>query len=204
MRCATFRAADAEEDTFPSTMLPSPSPPSVLSYSNVKGPAAAGPLPGSNPRSLLSPDRLARPVRLRICAARIGGRRTLASTGRFGWRIARGRAIGARVHCQAGNQQRCHHRGNARRNAHYHGFWPQQLAVAWDRRPDRRTRRALLHLPTVATAVWTGDTRDTRPIPTIRLQARGRRAAWGLLPSCPVRWRLFGPRHPVARGLLDR
>src|SRR6266699_766243 len=32
------------------------------------------------------------------------------------------------------------------RNAHHHGFSPQQLAVAWDQRPDRRTRRALLHL----------------------------------------------------------
>src|SRR5215470_16025864 len=32
------------------------------------------------------------------------------------------------------------------RNAHHHGFWPQQLAVAWDQRPDRRTRRAYLHL----------------------------------------------------------
>src|SRR5882762_4287942 len=32
------------------------------------------------------------------------------------------------------------------RNAHYRGFWPKQLAVAWDQRPDRRTRRALLHL----------------------------------------------------------
>ena len=32
------------------------------------------------------------------------------------------------------------------RDAHDHGFWPQPLAVAWDRRPDRRTRRALLHL----------------------------------------------------------
>jgi hypothetical protein len=25
-------------------------------------------------------------------------------------------------------------------------FWPQQLAVTWDQRADRRTRRALLHL----------------------------------------------------------
>ena len=33
------------------------------------------------------------------------------------------------------------------RNAHYRGFWPKQLAVAWDQRPDRRTRRAFLHLP---------------------------------------------------------
>ena len=32
------------------------------------------------------------------------------------------------------------------RDAHHHGFWPQQLAVTWDQRPDRRTRRALLHL----------------------------------------------------------
>ena len=32
------------------------------------------------------------------------------------------------------------------RNAHHHGFCPLQLAVAWDQRPDRRTRRALLHL----------------------------------------------------------
>src|SRR5216684_126063 len=32
------------------------------------------------------------------------------------------------------------------RDAHHHGFWPQQLAVAWDQRPDRRTRRAILHL----------------------------------------------------------
>jgi hypothetical protein len=32
------------------------------------------------------------------------------------------------------------------RDAHHHGFWPQQLAVAWDQRPDRRTRRAHLHL----------------------------------------------------------
>ena len=32
------------------------------------------------------------------------------------------------------------------RDAHDHGFCPQPLAVAWDRRPDRRTRRALLHL----------------------------------------------------------
>src|SRR5262245_54950830 len=32
------------------------------------------------------------------------------------------------------------------RDARDHGFWPQPLAVAWDRRPDRRTRRALLHL----------------------------------------------------------
>ena len=32
------------------------------------------------------------------------------------------------------------------RNAHHHGFWPQQPAVAWDQRPDRRTRRALRHL----------------------------------------------------------
>jgi len=32
------------------------------------------------------------------------------------------------------------------RDAHHHGFWPQQLAVAWDQRPDRRTRRAFLHL----------------------------------------------------------
>src|SRR5215475_4305636 len=32
------------------------------------------------------------------------------------------------------------------RNAHHHGFWSQQLPVAWDQRPDRRTRRACLHL----------------------------------------------------------
>src|SRR5215510_9297 len=32
------------------------------------------------------------------------------------------------------------------RDAHHHGFWPKRLAVAWDQRPDRRTRRALLHL----------------------------------------------------------
>src|SRR5712692_8014698 len=32
------------------------------------------------------------------------------------------------------------------RNAHHRGFWTQQLAVAWDQRPDRRTRRDLLHL----------------------------------------------------------
>jgi hypothetical protein len=32
------------------------------------------------------------------------------------------------------------------RDAHHHGFWPQQLTVARDQRPDRRTRRALLHL----------------------------------------------------------
>jgi hypothetical protein len=32
------------------------------------------------------------------------------------------------------------------RDAHDHGFWPQPFAVAWDQRPDRRTRRALLHL----------------------------------------------------------
>ncbi len=32
------------------------------------------------------------------------------------------------------------------RSAHYRGFCPQQPAVAWDPRPDRRTRRALLHL----------------------------------------------------------
>jgi hypothetical protein len=32
------------------------------------------------------------------------------------------------------------------RNAHHHGFWPQQLAVVWNRRPDRRIRRVLLHL----------------------------------------------------------
>jgi hypothetical protein len=32
------------------------------------------------------------------------------------------------------------------RDAHHRGFWPKQLAVAWDRRPDHRTRRALLHL----------------------------------------------------------
>ena len=32
------------------------------------------------------------------------------------------------------------------RDAHDHGFSPQPLAVAWDQRPDRRTRRALLHL----------------------------------------------------------
>src|SRR5258708_28736767 len=32
------------------------------------------------------------------------------------------------------------------RNVHHHGFEPQQLAVAWDQRPDRRTRRAFLHL----------------------------------------------------------
>jgi hypothetical protein len=36
--------------------------------------------------------------------------------------------------------------------------------VAWDQRPDRRTRRAFLHLPySYVTAVWTGVTRDTRP-----------------------------------------
>jgi hypothetical protein len=35
----------------------------------------------------------------------------------------------------------------------------------WDQRPDRRTRRAFLHLPySYATALWTGVTRDTRPI----------------------------------------
>jgi hypothetical protein len=32
------------------------------------------------------------------------------------------------------------------RDAHHNGCWPQQLAVAWDRRADRRTRRTLLHL----------------------------------------------------------
>src|SRR5215510_4363499 len=32
------------------------------------------------------------------------------------------------------------------RNAHHHGFWPQQLAVVWNQRPDRRIRRVLLHL----------------------------------------------------------
>src|SRR5262245_56925223 len=32
------------------------------------------------------------------------------------------------------------------RDAHHRGFWPKQLAVAWDQRPDHRTRRALLHL----------------------------------------------------------
>jgi len=32
------------------------------------------------------------------------------------------------------------------RDAHHPGFWPQQLTVAWDQRPDRRTRRDLLHL----------------------------------------------------------
>ena len=37
--------------------------------------------------------------------------------------------------------------------------------MAWDQRPDRRTRRAFLHLSySYATAVWTGVTRDTRPI----------------------------------------
>jgi len=32
------------------------------------------------------------------------------------------------------------------RDAHDRGFWPQPLAVAWDQRPVRRTRRAFLHL----------------------------------------------------------
>src|SRR5215467_13714718 len=50
-------------------------------------------------------------------------------------------------------------------NVHHPRFWRQQLAVAWDQRPDRRTRRAFLHLSySYATAVWTGVTRDTRPI----------------------------------------
>jgi hypothetical protein len=32
------------------------------------------------------------------------------------------------------------------RDAQDHGFWPRPLAVAWDRRPDHRTRKALLNL----------------------------------------------------------
>src|SRR5215468_3691966 len=31
-------------------------------------------------------------------------------------------------------------------NVHHHRFSRQQLAVAWDQRPDHRTRRAFLHL----------------------------------------------------------
>jgi hypothetical protein len=45
---------------------------------------------------------------------------------------------------------------------HHHCFRRQQLAVTWDQRPDRRTRRAFLQLSySYATAVWTGLTRDT-------------------------------------------
>jgi len=32
------------------------------------------------------------------------------------------------------------------RDAHHRGFWAKQLEVAWDQRPDHRTRRARLHL----------------------------------------------------------
>ena len=59
--------------------------------------------------------------------------------------------------------------------------------MAWDQRPDRRTRRAFLHLSySYATAVWTGVTRDTRPMAALgtqstlaRRSARWTPRAWG-------------------------
>jgi hypothetical protein len=49
------------------------------------------------------------------------------------------------------------------RDAHHHVFWPQQLAVAWDQRPDHRPEGPSFISRTVCTAVWTDDARDTQP-----------------------------------------
>jgi len=49
------------------------------------------------------------------------------------------------------------------RNAHHHGFWPQQLTVAWDRFLIAEPKGPPSSLEQLRITVWTGDARDTRP-----------------------------------------
>jgi hypothetical protein len=50
------------------------------------------------------------------------------------------------------------------RNVHHRRFWRQQLAVAWDQHLIAELEGPSSISRTVRFAVWTGVTRDTRPI----------------------------------------